>query len=914
MKSLLTIVLLAIAFCGQAQNKKIDIEFSNSTISEAILKIEKVSGYKMFFESAWLANQTKIVNGKYTEKSLSEIIDVVLSDTPLNYYIARNKIILIKNSAIYDDLPSDFFGNKSDQLVVKKPIFFREYDSLNNSSSDNVTLVGKDSKNSSAKSHTISGILRDSKTNEPISQVIIRIKGTQKETETDEKGFYEITLPNGNYTLETMSFSHDRISKNIVVYSNGVLNLKLRENVNLLDEVVITGKENKTVREATSGVTTIDIEAIKNIPLVMGERDIMKVATILPGVKVTGEGSAGYSVRGGKEDQNLIQLDNAVLYNPSHFLGFFSAVNPFTTQSANIYKGSIPAEFGGRLSSVFDLKSKKANATKFSGEAGVGPVTSNLAVNVPVIKDKAALLVGGRATYSGWILRSLNNENLSNSKASFYDGIVKYNHQINENNDIEATGYYSKDAFSITADSLYQYSNRLISVGWNHTFNPKNKASLILTNSHYKFGIDYDSNDINAFDLNFQIDETQALIKASYLLNSKHKISYGVSAKSYKINPGNFSAKSAQSLVQPIDVPQEKAFESAAYISDSYTVTDKLLVDLGLRYSFFGALGTSTQRLYEPNFPLNDATVIGEKNYGNNEVIKTYGGFEPRVAMRYFLGNNFSVKGGFDQTYQYIHLLSSNTTQSPTDTWKLSDLNVKPQVSQQFSLGLYKNLNDKFLEFSIEGYYKKSSNILDYKVAAQLLLNEHIETELLQGEGKASGVEFLVKRTAGRLNGWVGYTYSRTFIKLDIKFNDERVNNGEYFPANFDKPHDFSMILNYKITQRYSVATNVVYQTGRPITYPIGKYQYGNAEYTLYSDRNEFRIPDYFRVDIGFNVEGNHKKNKLAHSFWNFSIYNVLGRNNPYSVYFVTEKGEIKAYQTSIFAIPIPTVTYNFKF
>lgn len=914
MKSLLTIVLLAIAFCGQAQNKKIAIEFNNSTVSEAILKIEKVSGYKMFFESAWLTDQTKIVNGKYTEKSISEIIDIVLSDTPLNYYIAGNKIILIKNSAIYDDLPSDFFGNKSDQLVVKKPIFFREYDSLNNSSSDNVTLVGKDSKNSSAKSHTISGILRDSKTNEPISQVIIRIKGTQKETETDDKGFYEITLPNGNYTLETMSFSHDRISKNIVVYSNGVLNLKLRENVNLLDEVVITGKENKTVREATSGVTTIDIEAIKNIPLVMGERDIMKVATILPGVKVTGEGSAGYSVRGGKEDQNLIQLDNAVLYNPSHFLGFFSAVNPFTTQSANIYKGSIPAEFGGRLSSVFDLKSKKANATKFSGEAGVGPVTSNLAVNVPVIKDKAALLVGGRATYSGWILRSLNNENLSNSKASFYDGIVKYNHQINENNDIEATGYYSKDAFSITADSLYQYSNRLISVGWNHTFNPKNKASLILTNSHYKFGIDYDSNDINAFDLNFQIDETQALIKASYLLNSKHKISYGVSAKSYKINPGNFSAKSAQSLVQPIDVPQEKAFESAAYISDSYTVTDKLLVDLGLRYSFFGALGTSTQRLYEPNFPLNDATVIGEKNYGNNEVIKTYDGFEPRVAMRYFLGNNFSVKGGFDQTYQYIHLLSSNTTQSPTDTWKLSDLNVKPQVSQQFSLGLYKNLNDKFLEFSIEGYYKKSSNILDYKVAAQLLLNEHTETELLQGEGKASGVEFLVKRTAGRLNGWVGYTYSRTFIKLDSKFNDERVNNGEYFPANFDKPHDFSMILNYKITQRYSVATNVVYQTGRPITYPIGKYQYGNAEYTLYSDRNEFRIPDYFRVDIGFNVEGNHKKNKLAHSFWNFSIYNVLGRNNPYSVYFVTEKGEIKAYQTSIFAIPIPTVTYNFKF
>ena len=914
MKYFITLFLLTLAVCGQAQNKKIDIEFTNSTLPEALIKIEKVSGLKLYFEPSWLADQSKIINEKFIDKEVSDIIEDVLSDTPLNYYIAGNKIILIKNSAIYDDLPSDYFGNKGDQLVVKKPIFFREYDSLNNSSSDNVTLVGKDSKKSSSQSHTISGILRDNKTNEPVSQVVIRIKGTDTATETDENGFYKITLPNGNYTLETMSFSHDRISKNIVVYSDGILNLKLRENINLLDEVVITGKENKTVREATSGVTSIDIEAIKNIPLVMGERDIMKVATILPGVKVTGEGSAGYSVRGGKEDQNLIQLDNAVLYNPSHFLGFFSAVNPFTTQSANIYKGSIPAEFGGRLSSVFDLKSKKAANDKIKGEAGVGPVTSNLAVNLPIIKGKAGLLVGGRATYSGWILRSLNNENLSNSKASFYDGIMKYNHQIDENNDIEATGYYSKDAFSITADSLYQYSNRLISIGWNHTFNPKNKASLIFTNSHYKFGIDYDSDNLNAFDLNFQISETQALIKASYLMNSKHKISYGISAKSYKIDPGNFSAKNAQSLLQPVDIPQEKAFESAAYISDSYTVTDKLLIDLGLRYSFFGALGASTQRIYEANLPLNDATVIDEVTYGNNEVIKTYGGFEPRVAMRYFLGNNFSIKGGFDQTYQYIHLLSSNTTQSPTDTYKLSDLNVKPQVSQQFSLGLYKNFNDKFLELSIEGYFKKSSNILDYKVAAQLLLNEHIETQLLQGEGKASGVEFLIKRTSGRLNGWIGYTYSRTFIKLDSQFNDERVNNGKFFAANFDKPHDFSNVMNYKITQRYSVSTNIVYQTGRPITYPIGSYQYGNAEYTLYSDRNKFRIPDYFRVDIGFNVEGDHRKNKLAHSFWNFSIYNVLGRNNPYSVYFVTDNGQIKAYQTSIFAIPIPTVTYNFKF
>ena len=913
MKSILTLLLLATTFLGTAQDKNITVNFANVSLADALVKIETASDYKLYFDAAWLTDQTQTINQNFVNTPVSKIVETLLTETPLNYYIAGNKIILIKNSAIYDDLPSGFFGDTDNQLATKRPIFFKEYDSLSNSAA-NVSLIGKDSKSGTSNTYTISGVLRDGKSNQPVSQVMIRIKGTSFETETDANGYYELKLPGGNYALETMSFSHDRISKNIVVYSDGVLNLKMRENINLLDEVIITGKENKTVREAISGVTTIDIESIKNIPLVMGERDIMKVATILPGVKVTGEGSAGYSVRGGKEDQNLIQLDNAVLYNPSHLLGFFSAVNPFTTQSANIYKGSIPAEFGGRLSSVFDLKSKKATSDKITGEAGVGPVTSNVAVNLPIVKGKAGLLVGGRATYSGWILRSLNNEKLSNSKASFYDGIVKYNHQINEKNDIEATGYYSKDAFSITADSLFQYSNRLISIGWNHKFNDKNKASLIFTNSEYKFGVDYDSNNLNAFDLNFKINESQALIKATYALSNKHKFNYGLSAKSYNISPGNFKAKNAQSLLEPVNLPQEKAFESALYISDSYTVTDKLLVDLGLRYSFFGALGEATRRIYEPNVPLSDATVIDEITYANNEVIKTYGGFEPRIAARYFLGNNFSVKGGFDQTYQYIHLLSSNTTQSPTDTWKLSDSNVKPQVSQQYSLGLYKNFNERFLELSVEGYFKRSSNILDYKVAAQLLLNENIETQLLQGEGKASGVEFLIKKTAGRLNGWIGYTYSRTFIKLDSEFNDEKVNNGEYFAANFDKPHDFSTVLNYKITQRYSVSANFIYQTGRPITYPIGSYQYGNAEYTLYSDRNKFRIPDYFRVDVGFNVEGDHRKNKLAHSFWNFSIYNLLGRNNPYSVYFVTESGQIKAYQTSIFAIPIPTVTYNFKF
>jgi len=921
MSKKLVIIFLFLCVLGFSQENttKVSLSFQEATIAQILAQIESETPYRFYFVQEWLSD--KKLSRNYENDDLIEVLDDIFKETVLNYYLtSENHIILTRNSVIYDELPKDFFGKK-EELVVEEdnelaevaPLFYNDQKPSQGRPTETVR-IGKESKNSTQRNYRLTGQARNAENGKPISEMAIVVQGKNIGTATDIDGRYSLELPAGINIIETSALGVESSVKQVIIYNDGELNFDLSESFEVLDEVVLTGNRSRNVEQAVTGVTQLEVEKIKTIPLVLGERDILKAAVTLPGISTAGEGSAGYNVRGGRTDQNLILLDNAVIYNPSHFFGIFSALNPFTTGGVNIYKGSIPSEYGGRLSSVFDINTKDANTERFSGEASIGPVTSNVTLELPIVKNKAALMVGGRATYSDWILRSLDEPELKNSKASFYDIVAKYNHTINENNRINATGYYSRDEFSITSDSLFNYSNRLFSLKWDHKFNEKNTGSLLLSNSEYRFNIGFDGESNNDFDLGYSINESEVKLKIRHLGSGAHTLDYGLSSKLYKVSPGSIRPDGQESIVSPLIIPEERGLESAVFISDSYKINEKLLIDLGLRYSFYLALGPSFQRIYQDNAPKNNGTLTETREFGNNESIATYGGPEVRVSGRYFLKPDFSVKASYNNAFQYIHTLSNNTTVSPTDTWKLSDFNIKPQRADQFSLGLYKNFDDNNYEVSLEGYYKLSNNILDYKVGAQLLLNEAIETEVLQGEGRAYGVEFLLKKSEGRLNGWLGYTYSRSMVKLDSEFNEERVNGGNYFPSNFDKPHDFSLVANYKFTKRFSASMNFAYQTGRPVTYPIGSYVLNNAEYVYYSDRNKFRIPDYYRLDLSFNMEGNHKIKKFAHSFWNFSIYNVLGRNNPYSVFFVTENGELKAFQSSIFAVPIPTITYNFKF
>ncbi|SNZ00484.1 TonB-dependent receptor [Flagellimonas pacifica] len=925
MKFKLSVCLLLSFYCSFAQNEKdkITLSFDNLSMKEAVVHIQETTGYRFFYVDDWL--DLDPISKNYNQVSILDLLNDLFEDSSINYYIMEGKkVVLTKGSIIYDVLPETFFvlpqKEFQDSIMVAEidtedilPILQGQDQELAKNNIG-VVKIGKEDKNSAKRFAILTGYAINTKTQRPISDLALLIKGTGKGTTTNAQGFYTIQVPLGIHQIEVSALGIQGEQKKIIVYGDGQLDFELAESFEVLDEVVVEGNRNRNVEQTIGGVLQIEVKEIKTIPLVLGERDIFKVATTLPGVTTAGEGAAGFNVRGGKTDQNLILLDYAVLYNPSHFFGLFSAINPFTSNNVNIYKGNIPAEHGGRLSSVFDIHTKDGNDQKFSGEASIGPVTGNLTLETPVIKDKSSLLVGGRATYSNWILRSLKEESLKDSEASFFDVIAKYNHKINNNNDVKVMGYYSKDAFNITRDSVYSYSNRSFSLQWNHKFNDNSKGALIFANSQYKFDINFDANSVNDFDLKYNIEESLFKFKMKYLVGATHNFDYGFSGKLYQVKPGSIEPLRNESVVDPIFLPREKGLETAVFISDDFKINEKLSINAGFRYSLYAALGKSSQRIYEDDEPKNENTLIETKVFDDNEVIKTYGGAEARLSARYFLTPSLSVKASYNNTYQYVHTLSNNTTASPTDTWKLSDINIKPQRADQFALGFHKNVNDGEYELSIESYYKKFNNILDYKTGADLLLNEAIETTVLQGQGKSYGVELLMRKNNGRLNGWLGYTYSRSLIKFDGTFEEERINGGQFFSSNFDKPHDLSLVTNYKFNRRFSLSANFVYQTGRPVTYPIGNYVYEGKEYTFYSDRNKFRIPDYYRLDVSFNIEGNHKIKKFAHSFWNISIYNVLGRNNPYSVFFVTENGQIKAYKSSIFSIPIPTITYNFKF
>ncbi len=911
----------------------VSYQYERTPAIEVMADLSDRSGFVFYYAPEWVDSLS--ITASMDDAPLDEALLRIVEPLGIHFFIGQGEVILTKGvkiidnpqllESLYEDRDSLSATRESDRKktmeLQKGLIFSRDFSGAGKNSKGiehKVVEIGLRDKFSKDKKSTIVGYVREEGSGEPIVGGAVYSKKPAVNAATDGRGFFSIALPNGKRTLHFQHMGMKPTKREIVLFSDGKLNVPMKEDIITLSGLTVAADRDANVREVKMGVTNISAKETKNVPIVFGEKDIMKIATTMAGVQTSGEGASGFHVRGGKSDQNLILLNGATIYNANHFFGFFSVFNSEAIQGMELYKSSIPARFGGRLSAVFDIESKRPNKEKFRGSAALSPITSKLTLEVPIIKEKAALMVAGRATYSNWILKRLDNANFNRNRASFSDLILRYDHKIDAKNELVLSGYLSKDKFTLTSDSLFSfsdfsYANANAALKWNKRFNAHLEGSLSTYHTSYGYDLSFDESAANAFTQDFGIRETGMKADLNYYKMEAHEISMGLGTNFFTVNPGTQLPFGPKSLVAPLEIQKTNGLESSLYIEDQYAINSALGIAAGLRYSFFQALGEREVFEYAPGIPKSEDSRIGSTFFDAGETIELYHGPEYRFSMRYAFNQSESIKVGINRNRQYLHTLSNSASLSPTDTWALSGAHLKPQIADQVSLGYYKNLLDAHIELSWEAYYKKLQNLVDFKVGADFLLNERIEAVALQGKGKSYGLEFSLKKS-GDLNGWLNYTYARTFIRLDGAFPEETINGGAFYPTNYDRPHTINLVTNYKFTKRISLSSNVQYSTGRPVTYPVGAYNFKGAQVIHYGDRNSFRIPDYFRLDLGFSLEEGHRTEKFTHSYWSLSIYNLIGRDNPFSIFFDASSGEVEGFKLVVFGTPIPTLSFNFRF
>ena len=914
---LLVFILLGCSVRSQVTDGKIYDSFNNVTLVEFFNRLEKKIPYKFYYNKAQLDSFLLRLDVK--GQSLPEVLEEAFKGTDILFAIEENNknIYITRKLPVVTQLPKDIFRRPgiSDQANKALSDSVTDFDiepgKIIKAVPGKLIEIGRKTSNT-GNNAIITGYIRNVRTGEPVTSASVFTDSVHA-TLTDLYGHYSLTLPVGSRVLNVQTVGMKDVKLQLLVHSNGNLDVGMEDQIRVLKEVVVSSRKTSNIRNVQMGVERITIANIKKVPTVFGETDVLRVITSLPGVKTVGEASTGFNVRGGSTDQNLILFNNATIYNPSHFFGMFSAFNPEVIKDIELYKSSIPTSYGGRLSSVLDISSREGNKKKLSGSAGIGLITSRVHLEGPIAKDKTSFIMGARSTYANWLLNLLPDEYKA-SKASFQDIDFSVSHMVDSNNNLYFSTYFSNDKFSLGNDTVYKYSNRSVNIKWRHNFSNKFRGVFIAGYDQYLYNVSNEGNKVNAFQLGFDIGQLNLKANFDYYISTKHAFDFGVSTIRYKLNPGFLDPSGEQSLVQSEKVQTEQALESGIYFTHRYSPGTKISISTGLRYALYNYLGPQEVSTYIAGQPVTEVNRTGTVQYDKGQNIKTYHGPEVRFSIRYALTPSFSIKAAFNTLQQYIHLLSNTTIMAPTDIWKLSDPNIKPQKGGQVSFGIYKNLKSNTIETSVEVYYKKIQDYLDYKPGASLFLNQNIETDVINTRGKAYGLELLIKKTSGKLNGWISYTYSRILLQAYDTTQGVTVNKGKYYPANYDKPHDITLTGNFSVNHRFSLSMNSTYSTGRPITLPIERYYYAGSQRVLYSDRNAYRIPDYFRIDLAMNIEGNHKVNQKTHNSWTIGVYNLTGRKNPYSVYFVSENGVINGYKVSIFGSIIPFINFNLRF
>jgi hypothetical protein len=907
-KILVIVSLFCFSSLLTAQEKySVNWDYKGVPFKEFVLNAEKNLGVKFFYEDEWVKD---LKLGEYPGIStLPGIMDNLLREKSLFYFMDdAGNVVLTKNYSVKTSnipiekennfLPPTDYGDSGENVQMSGNTFVE---------------IGNPAERYKPGNVSVSGYITNRDTKEPVAGVTVFIQKLSAGTITNEYGYYTISLPRGIHMLQFSFIGMKEKTINLNLNSTGELNVEMNSMLIPLKETVVSAQKSVTLQRFEVGAEKINITSFRLLPTSLGESDIIKSVLLIPGVQSVGEGSAGFNVRGGSADQNLILLYGAPIYNSSHFFGFFSAVNSDIIKDVTLYKGGIPSRYGGRISSVLDITSKEGNRKEFAGNAGISPITTHVMLEGPIIKDTLTYLLTGRTTYSNWIFGLIQNPALHRSRASFYDINGKVTYDLNKNNKIDLSSYYSHDAFRFNSDSVYSYDNSIFVLKWRHFFNSRLFSVVSLNNSTYKYNISSDEIAAEAFVLSHKMNSSG--FKADFnWFQGRNEINFGIDINRYEVLPGSYLPASDSSLIIPRTIRNERAWEGALYIDDKFIVNNFLSVNVGMRVSSYFSFGPGSVLLYDPDFSKSKQTVIDTLNFKSGETSSRYAGPELRASLNFRISDKSSFKINYNKTRQYLHLLSNSTSISPTDTWKLSDYYMKPQIGDQVAVGFYQMLFRSSYETSVELYYKEIKNMTDFKGGTKLIMDENIEKDIVNVKGKAYGLELIFKKTEGKVRYSVGYTYARTFIKSIGKFSEEIINSGNWFPANFDKPNDLVVTFNYLFSRRFSFSTNYTWSTGRPITYPVSTYHISDKILVHYSDRNKYRIPDYSRLDISFRVSGNLKSHKIAHPNWTFSVYNLLGRQNVYSIYFKKEGAIVNGYKLSVFGRAIPSVTFSFDF
>lgn len=767
-----------------------------------------------------------------------------------------------------------------------------------------LSVTATDNDNATRKAFVVSGYVRDAANGETLIGATILANGGYG-TITNAYGYYALKLEPGNHTLTYTFVGFDAEVRSFKLRSDTVINIHLGPVSKQLREVVVSAdRPQERLGQAQMSVNRLDVRNIRQIPALMGEVDVIKAIQLLPGVQATAEGGSGFSVRGGSPDQNLILLDEALVYNPSHLLGFFSVFNNDAVKGVELFKGDIPPAYGGRLSSVVDVRMNDGNIKKFSGQGGVGSISSRLTLEGPIQKDRSSFMIAGRRTYADLFLMLSKNEQIKNNTLYFYDLNAKSNYIINDKNRLFLSGYFGRDIFEGPNFGI-GWGNQTATLRWNHLFSSQLFSNISLIYSRFNYQLGVPEGRPNAFDWFSSMKDHTVKADFTWFAGSYNVVRFGLIGTYHRFNPGVAQGKGSDSPFNRIEMRQSRALQSGAYVSNDQKIGQRLSLKYGLRFSAFNNIGEGVVYSFDERYEPSDSTF-----YPGGKIFNTYVALEPRLSLAWILDEQSSVKAAYTRNVQYIHLAQNSTAGTPLDIWFPSTPNVKPQYGDQFSVGYFRNFESLGMETSAEGFYKLNHNAIDFKDHAELLLNEYLEGELRFGQARSYGLEMLVRRNTGRLSGWVSYTWSRTFRQI------KEINIGRKYPASYDRPHDISIVASYAVNDRLNVGATWVYATGSPVTFPTGRFVIGSTIAPVYSDRNAYRLPDYHRLDLSASWKNKPKTGRYWTGEWNLSVYNAYYRKNPWVINFVPDPKNPNvtyAEMTYLFAI-VPAITYNFKF